>query len=149
MSVKLAIVLWAVIFVTLWLLVFRDMRHDWRNHRRLARSGVQLVGTVTAKEPMNHQSVRFDYAVGSTHYAGGPCGITQTSEFERIRIGDPIQITYLREQPMISVCGDAKGTYSTASGVLFAIVPVWAGLGALGLALYIYGYFNRKATVFI
>jgi hypothetical protein len=145
-SMKLAVFVGALTFIALWSIVFCQMRGDWRNHRRLARSGVELVGTVTAKEPRNHQSVRYDYLVAFTRYPGKLCAITAPSEFDRIQIGDPIRITYLPEEPTISVCGDAKAAYSATSGILFIIVPFWALLGAVGIAFSLYRRLS-KGTV--
>lgn len=149
MSAKLAVLVGVLVFVALWWAVFRDMRTEWRNDQRLTRSGVQLVGTITAKEPMNHQSVRYDYIVGSTRYTGGPCAIRVDSEFDRIHTGNPIRVTYLPDQPAISVCGDAKAAYSNISGQLFVIVPFWALLGAAAIAFSLHRWFRRRAMTTI
>ena len=100
------------------------------------RSGVQMVGTVTGKEPMNHASVRYNYSVDGLTYSGGPCGVG--SDFEKIRVGDPIAVTYLRESPSISVCGTAQSAYSNSWGILFIITPAFCLLagGLTAFAFY-------------
>src|ERR1700732_3110698 len=126
MKAALAVLVGAFTFVICWLLVANNMRVEWHNHRRLAESGAQGVGTVIAKEPMNHQTVRYEYFVDSTRYSGDGCGFRDPSEFDKTRIGDSIQVTYLPEDPAISVCHDGRGAYLATSGLLFIVVPFGA-----------------------
>jgi hypothetical protein len=119
--------------------IFHDNSGPWRTATHLVRSGVQIVGTVTAKEPMNHASVRYDYSVDGRTYSGGPCSVG--TNFDKMRVGEPITVTYSRESPSISICGDAQAAYSTSSGILFFIIPVFClfagGLSAFTLYRYL------------
>jgi hypothetical protein len=132
----LSLVLGAVVACALYSVIFHDTSGAWRTATRLLRSGAQIVGTVTAREPMNHASVRYDYSVDGVSYSGGPCGVG--SNFERIQVGDPIAVTYLRQSPSISMCGDAQSAYSNSWGILFVVTPAFCLLaGALSaFALY-------------
>src|SRR5881409_1016431 len=105
MRSTLSVILGVFVACALYSIIFHDQSGAWRTATQLVRSGVQIVGTVTAKEPMNHASVRYNYSVDGLTYSGGPCGVG--SDFERIQVGDPIAVTHLRESPSISVCGSA------------------------------------------
>lgn len=140
MMKALAVIIGTVVFVAIWSSMFYNMSPDWSTHQRLARSGVQVTGAVTAKEPLNHASVRYDYYVDGTRYSGGPCS---TPNFDHIRVGNPISVTYLPDSPSISVCGDAEAAYKTRSGILFIIAPSFALVGALGLGFGVYYRFMR------
>lgn len=120
-----------LVFVVVWLLMFQNMAPDCRRFERLARAGVQGVGTVTAKEPMNHASVRYDYSVAGVRYAGGPCGVH--TQFDRISVGDTIAVAYLPDSPSVSTCEDPQAAYKTRLGQMLIVAPSFALLGGFGL----------------
>ncbi|PYT75613.1 MAG: hypothetical protein DMG40_27875 [Acidobacteria bacterium] len=134
----------AVFVIVSWAM-FQNMAPEWRRHRRLARSGVQIAGTVRAKEPMNHASIRYDYFVAGVRYAGGPCSVH--TQFDRIRVGDTITVTYVPDSPSISTCEDPQAAYKTRFGMLFIIAPSFALFGALGMGFGLYfRYLRRPST---
>src|SRR6266508_1094218 len=141
MRKMLAVVIGALVFVGVWSAIFQDMSGDWRTHQRLARSGVQVTGAVTAKEPMNHASIRYDYYVGGIRYPGGPCA---AGDLDRIHLGDPVAVTYLPDSPSISVCGDAQAAYENRFGQLFIIALSFALVGALGMGFGVYYRYLRR-----
>src|SRR5688500_933465 len=104
-------------FVGVWASMYYTMSPGWRSHQRLARSGVQVTGAVTVKEPMNHASIRYDYVVGGVRHSGGPCGVHE--RFDTIRVGDPIAVTYVPDSPSISTCEDPQAAYDARFGMLF------------------------------
>src|ERR1700746_125758 len=106
MRSALSVILGVFLACALSSVIFHNQSGAWRTATQLVRSGVQIVGTVTAKEPMNHASVRYNYSVDGLTYSGGPCGVG--SDFEKIQVGNPIAVTYLRGSPSISVCGTAQ-----------------------------------------
>jgi len=79
-----------------------------RHYGPLAHRGAHVKGMVTAKELMNHQSVRYEFLVGTQRHSG----ITNIgSAFDRISVGDEVSVTYLPELPSVSVVGDAPELY--------------------------------------
>jgi hypothetical protein len=101
----------------------------WHNYERLAHAGIQTSGTVTAKEPNNHQSIRYEYSVGSTRYTGiSAAGFGGLPPFDQIRVGDQIPVSFLPQRPTISLPGDPRDVYMSWSGLLFIVVP---GLGLI------------------
>src|SRR4051812_12964561 len=138
MSKTLAVVIGALVFIALWALIFQTTGREWRILRQLARSGVQVIGAVTAKEPMNHATLRYEYYVGGVRYSGGPCRLAVPGAFDRTKIGDQIDVTYLPASPETSTCGDAKAAYSARSGIVLGVEPLFALFAATlaGFALY-------------
>jgi hypothetical protein len=131
-----------IVFVAVWSLIFHDTSRDWRAHQRLARSGVQVTGAVTAKEPMNQASIRYDYFVDGVRYSGGPCGVHE--RFNSVRLGDRITVTYLPDSPSTSTCEDPQTGYSARSGILFIIVPCFALLAAGLTSFGLYRHFGTR-----
>lgn len=143
MGTKWTLLLGGLIFVWLWALIFYENYGDWRNHEKLVHSGVQTVGTVTAKEPLNHLSIRYDYLASSSRFSGMGASRSQ-SEFDKIQIGDQIPVTYLPDHPAISAPGDASELYHTLSGILFVILPFCVLLMAGVTAFYVRTRFPHK-----
>jgi|ERR1043165_5606700 hypothetical protein len=142
MSKTLALVIGVIMFVALWSFIFFQTSGDWRRLKRLASSGKQVTGAVTAKEPMNHASVRYDYFVDGFKYSGGPCGVH--SLFDRIQVGDGIIVTYLPEAPSTSTCEDPHAGASARAGILFVVLPGFS-LFASGLTTFgLYRLFRSK-----
>jgi len=133
----------AVFVIVSWAM-FQNMAPEWRKHRRLALSGVQITGTVTAKEPMNHASIRYDYFVDGIRYTGGPCSVH--TQFDRIRVGDAIAVAYVPDSPSISTCEDPQAAYKTRFGMLFIIAPSFALFGALGMGFGLYFRYLRPSS---
>jgi hypothetical protein len=136
-----ALLIGALVFVGVYSVIFHDESGDWHTHQRLARSGLQVTGAVTAKEPMNHASIRYDYYVDGIRYSGGPCA---AGDLDRIHLGDSVAVTYLPDSPSISVCGDAQAAYKNRSGQLFIVAPLFALLGALGMGFGVYYRYMRR-----
>jgi hypothetical protein len=144
MSKTLAAIVGVVVCIGFWGMIFRDMWPELLNHHRLAESGVKVTGAVTAKEPMNHLSVRYDYYVGGIRYSGGSSAVHE--RFDSIHVGDPIAVTYLPESPAISVCGDAQAAYEATWGAAFIVVPCFTLLaGCLGAFILYYRFRPRAA----
>jgi hypothetical protein len=133
-----------VVFVVVSSATFQNMAPEWRRHRQLARFGAQVTGAVTAKEPMNHASIRYDYFVDGVRYAGGPCSVH--TQFDRIRVGDAIAVTYVPDSPSISTCEDPQAAYNTRFGMLFIIAPSFALFGALGMGFGLYFRYLRPRS---
>jgi hypothetical protein len=104
----------------------------WHELELLTHKGVQTRGRVTAKEPFNHQGIRYEYRVGPGRYTGmSSAGFGGLPPFDQISVGDEIAVTYLPESPSVSVAGNPKDLYASWSGLLFIIMPLFAAIGVV------------------
>jgi len=142
MSKTVAVIIGLFMFVTLWSFIFFQTSGDWRTLKRLSRSGVRVPGTVTIKEPMNHASVRYDYLVNGVRYSGGPCGMH--ADFDRVRIGDALVITYLPDSPSVSTCEDPRAGSGARAGILFIVLPCFAFFASSLTTLGLYRTFGSR-----
>ena len=79
---------------------------NWPKYYRLAKQGVLTEGSVTQKEPENHQIIRYSYFVGKNIYNGvGHDGFGNPS-FEEINVGERVKVHYLPKNPEISCLGN-------------------------------------------
>jgi hypothetical protein len=93
-------------------------------HPQLALNerGIQTIGRIVALEPNNHSSIKYEYRVGDSNYSGewGPWNL------EAARVGENVTVTYLPDQPRVSVAGkpNVEGWWVLP----FVVLP---GMGAL------------------
>ena len=91
----------------------------------LRKQGAHAVGRITALEPSNHQGIKYEFQVGHNAYTGewGPWPLSSA------RVGDPVPVTYLPDDPTTSVPGepDLEGWWFLPY-VLFPIVAASAAL---------------------
>jgi hypothetical protein len=108
----------------------------WHRYERLTHVGALTSGSVIAKEPKNHASVRFEYRVDGTRYEGVmTAGWMDVPPLEEIRIGQPVSVTYWPEHPSVSTLGSARKLSEYWLGPLVG-APLVAGLFlAVGVAL--------------
>ena len=71
---------------------------QWVLHLR----GAHAVGSVLAKEPKNHLSIKYRFQVRGTTYDGewGPWDLGVTN------VGDSVAVTYLPSRPQVSMAGE-------------------------------------------
>ena len=70
----------------------------------LAERGINTEGVVIAKEPANHRLVRYTYSIDQSSYFGSD----QVGDFERLKIGDPVTVSYDPLNPSMSLLGDPR-----------------------------------------
>jgi hypothetical protein len=129
-----------LIFVGIYTLFFVAIYPKWHELERLAHAGIQTSGRVTAKEPSNHQGIRYEYRVGADTYSGiSTAGFGGVPRFDQIRVGDQIAVTYWPERPTVSIAGSPDEMYGSWSGLLFIIMP-------LGIAIFMAIAINRAAA---
>lgn len=113
-----------VVFLAAYGLLSQAIFPDWTQHKSLVQRGARTVGLVTAKEPHNHQNVRYSFNVGSAQHVGvGPTGKGGLPDFARIRVGDAIPVTYLPDEPTVSLPGDPRELFYDSSIFLFVLIP--------------------------
>src|SRR4051794_6857426 len=81
---------------------------DWRKWHGLAERAVETQGRVVAKEPENHQSIRYSYQVGAGTYIGSGRAGRGNPTFEELNVGDRVRVFYDSDKPEVSVLGDAR-----------------------------------------
>jgi hypothetical protein len=92
---------------------------DWRKWHGLSARAVETKGRVTAKEPENHNFIRYSYQVGQQNYEGlGSVGGANPT-FEHLNIGDLITVFYDSDDPETSIAGDA---HAQSSSIVMAVV---------------------------
>jgi hypothetical protein len=118
------IAIFLVVAAAVYAFFGRAVFPQWKDYERLVHSGSKIRGKVVAKEPENHQSIRYEYSVDSKIYSGssstGFGGLPLLSE---IKIGDQIPVTYWPERPSVSLPGDPADLYSSWSLLLFVVLP--------------------------
>ena len=144
MSKSVALLVGIVVAAGFWSVAFLDIRPVLHRYHALVRSGVKVTGNVTAKMPMNHASVLYDYYADGTTYSSGPCQLGD--DFDRIQVGDPISVTYLPSSPATSACADVQQAYHTIWGIAFIVMPCFTSLAGGLSALTLYRYFNSRGS---
>ena len=94
----------------------------------LSHRGLTTTGRVVAMETQNHDGIRYAYRVAGTEYikSWGPWSGANT------RSGDPVQVTYLPEDPGRSVPGkpNVEGWWVLPFVVLPGVAALAAFVGA-------------------
>ena len=95
---------------------------QWMLHLR----GAHTVGSVLAKEPENHLSIKYRFQVRGATYEGewGPWDLSVTN------VGDSVPVTYLPSRPQVSMAGEPHlGGWWFLS---FVVLPLGAAIVAIG-----------------
>lgn len=119
------ILAYAILFAVAYLFFFWAIYPDWHRFERLSKAGIQTRGRVIAKEPANHNGIRYEYRVGDISYTGiSTAGYGGLPPFKSIRVDDEIVVTYLPDSPSVSTAGNPQEHYQSRSGLLFVIMPL-------------------------
>ena len=105
---------------------------DWQKWHGVAKRAVRTEGTVTGKEPENHQFIRYSYRVGGQVYSGLRSAEYGNPTFEQLNIGDRVNVFYDSDNPSASILGDPQGQATSITiGALFVAIafPVVAMIG--------------------
>ncbi len=129
--------LWVTLaFIAAYIFFFAFFFPVSHRYGRLAETGAHTSGTVIAKEPKNHMSIRYAYTVAGARYEA------VMSEFwldpprlDNFRIGQPVSVTFLPEQPWVSVPADPYKVYAYWRSLLIGVPLVFGVFFAVGVAL--------------
>jgi hypothetical protein len=122
-----------IVFVALYGCVFCLIYPQWHTYERIVHSKTQTEGIVTAKEPMNHASLRYQYSVAGRSYSGScTAGFGGIPELEHIELGQKIPVAYFSGDPSLSLPGDPHDLYYSWCGLLFIWIPLVIASGAFG-----------------
>ena len=123
------------VFVPIYAFFFSVIYPQWHTYSRIAHSGTHTEGVVTAKEPMNHAGIRYDYSVAGRLYSGScTTGFGGIPPLEKIELGQKIPVAYFSSDPSLSVPGDPHDLYYSWCGLLFIWMPLVIASLALGVA---------------
>jgi Protein of unknown function (DUF3592) len=120
-AVVVTLIIWLVVtavFATIGVVAL-----DWPKWYGVAARGVRTKGTVTGKEPDNHQFIRYSYEVGGQVYSDFGSAENGNPTFEQLNIGDQVNVFYDSDNPSKSVLGNpqAQATSMTIMVVFVAI----------------------------
>ncbi len=118
---------------------------DGLEHYRLKTKGIEVQGRVMAKEPQNHQSIRYSYTVERQNYNQIGMAGRGNASFEGIKVGDPFIVYYDPDNPSSSVSGYPNYyIQNSIAGTAFMMIvfPLFAVIG-----LYVKGYLKPKNAV--
>lgn len=109
--------------IAIGLATFLIVTLDWPKWHGLAQRAIKTEGIVTAKEPYNHEIIRYSFKIGSQTYSGlGPAG-GANAEFNELKVGDKIKVFYDSNNPDVSRPDSATDQSSSIiMVVLFAII---------------------------
>jgi hypothetical protein len=95
---------------------------DWLGYRQLSK-GVETRGIVTAKEPNNHEIIRYSYTVGEQTYKGLGHGGDGNPSFDDLKIGDKVSVFYDPAKPEHSAMGFPQDHLRVeAAGIIFLVI---------------------------
>ena len=125
-----------ILFVGVYAFFASVIFPQWHRYERIVHAGAQTSGTIIAKEPENHASIRYSYSVAGTHYEGiGASGWGGIPSLDRVQLGQTIPVTYWIEQPAVSLPGDPREMYESWCGALFLEAPFMSLLGVAIIVL--------------
>jgi hypothetical protein len=115
---------------------------QWQDQERLAHHGNRTTGVVTAKPPLNHESVRYEYSVGDSRYSG----LSRAGLADHVQVGEPISVTYLPERPAMSTAPDAGESFFGISFFCFAVGPFACGLAGLAVGIWVHSRMRKPSN---
>jgi hypothetical protein len=123
------------VFIPIYAFFFFVIYPQWHTYSRIVHSGAHTEGVVTAKEPMNHAGIRYEYAVGGRSYSGScTTGFGGIPPLDKVELGQKIPVAYSSDDPSLSLPGDPHDLYYSWCGLLFIWMPLIIGAVAFGLA---------------
>ena len=94
----------------------------WRKYSRLS-DGVGVWGKVMAKEPENHQLIRYSFVVGPQTYTGVGSAGHGNPTFGSLNVGDRVIVFYDPANPYVSCLGYPQGRLKTeVAGIIFLVI---------------------------
>jgi hypothetical protein len=143
--------LWiALTFVCVYAFFFAFFFPYWHRYERLAHVGRHTSGTIIAKEPKNHWSIRYEYAVDGTRYEDVmTAGWMDTPPLDQVRIGQSLSVTYWPESPSVSTPGNPRKLAEFWLGPLVGAPLVFGLFAAFGVALSLKGVTSAQLTAYL
>lgn len=86
---------------------------------RLVADGSETVGLVRAVESGNHETIRYEYTVDDTTYAGA--GRVPSALPGEVGVGRPIKVRYVRSDARISTLGNPADETVTTGGLAILV----------------------------
>ena len=115
---------------------------DWWEYYELTTRGVKTEGIVIAKEPENHNFIRYSYKAEEQTYSSIGSDGRGNPSFEALKIGDPLVVFYDSDSPSISCLGYPSSHLRDSTGGIIFVVLFLPLFGFYGL--YRNGYLKSK-----
>jgi Protein of unknown function (DUF3592) len=106
---------------------------DWPKWYGVAKRAVRTEGTVTGKEPENHQFIRYSYEVGGQAYSGLGSAEYGNPTFEQLNIGDQVNVFYDSDNPSESILGEPEAQATSITIVVLFVAIAFPLLAMIGL----------------
>jgi hypothetical protein len=103
---------------------------SWWRYARCVYTGVHTQGRITAKEPVNHHSIRYAFSVGGQQFTGAQMAGIVGIPFDSVTVGDAVPVVYDPRNPTKSFPGDPSALLSWCYIGLFVWVPLFCMLPA-------------------
>jgi hypothetical protein len=117
-----------IFFAPIYFFLFFAVYPQWHVYSRIAHSGIQTQGVITAKEPMNHAGIRYEYSANGRSYSGScTTGFGGIPPLDKVNLGQKIPVTYFSGDPSLSLPGDPRDLYYSWTGLLFIWMPLVIG----------------------
>ena len=106
---------------------------NWSESQHLAQSAVKTVGKVTAKEPDNHNFIRYAFEADHIWFHGVGHAGGENPPFDELEVGAPVIVYYDSENPDSSFLGNPKDQAASMTAGLIFITLVGPLLSMFGL----------------
>ena len=127
-TIVLTVLIYAVLLGAFGLLGVKIF--NWSEYQHLAESGVKIVGRVTAKEPENHNAIRYSFKLNGLSFHGIGRAGGENPPFDQLQVGCEVVIYYDPENPESSVLRDPKEQAADmTTGV--ALITFFGSLGLM------------------
>ena len=119
---------------------------DWLKYRSLS-SGVRTYGRVIAKEPENHQLVRYSFGVGQESFEGVGHGGRGNPPFQQLNVGDQVVVFYDAANPNLSVMGNPSSHQKVELGGIVFLV-LFLPLFPLGVTIILIVVLSKSGALY-
>jgi hypothetical protein len=118
---------------------------DWLSYRRLS-DGIGVYGRVDAKEPANHQIVRYSFLLGRQKFEGIGHGGRGNPSFKELEVGEPVVVFYDPSNPNMSCMGYPEAHQRVEmAGIIFLVL--FLPLGPLVVAIIIMVVLSKSMSL--
>jgi hypothetical protein len=144
-----------IVFALLWLVLaiigaeIGNLLLNSADLNEFTEKGIPIYGKVTAKEPENHQTVRYIYEVNGKQFDGAGSAGRGNPPFNEIQIGQKLVVFYNPESPEKAILGYPQMyAGSNRGGIIFCaiILPIFITIPVIAVYL-LYRKLNIKADL--
>lgn len=109
----------------------------------LSHAGIRTSGKVIAKQPDNHRTIVYRYNVDGVDYTGVGSAGRGNPDFDSLKLGDEIQVTFDPENRLLSIPGDPNPLAQANGDLIFKVTAFCAVL--IGVIIFVPYFLYRRA----